>query len=48
MEKSTLKNTQFFSLAERYYKIQHVNIEVRTIQTRHKACIFNNVDNYAL
>lgn len=45
MEKSTLKNAQFFSLAERYYKIQHVEIEVGTIQARHKACIFNNVGN---
>jgi len=45
MGKSTLKNAQFFSLAERYDKIQHLETEVRTIQTRHKACIFNNVGN---
>lgn len=45
MGKSTLENTQFFSLAERYDKIQWLETELRKNQARHKACIFNNVGN---
>lgn len=48
MGKSTLEIVEFFSLVETYDKTQQLKTEFRKIQTRHNACVFNNVGNQAL
>lgn len=48
MGKSTLEIVEFFSLVERYDKTKQLKTEFRKIQTRHNACVFNNVGNQAL